>query len=150
MCLETCQVPKLKDNVVKIYKNCGLSITSRTNLKIVDYLNVTFDLQSNSHKPYRKPDNLIEYIHKHSNHPQGLTNCMHGDKCAHNVHAKRFLRAQNYMHVNQSKHLKVALQCYLRKLFFCISKQIIFRTIRSDPCSLFQLRSYYIVIFNVM
>ena len=30
----------------------------------------------------------------------GLTNCTHGDKRAHNVHAKRFLRARNYRQVN--------------------------------------------------
>ena len=33
------------------------------------YLDVTFDLQNNSYKPYRKPDNLPVYIHKNSNHP---------------------------------------------------------------------------------
>ena len=36
---------------------------------------------------------------------QGSTNCAHGDERARNVHAKRFSRAQNYVHVNQSKHL---------------------------------------------
>ena len=35
---------------------------------------------------------------------QGSTNCVPGDKHARNVHAKRFWRAQNHMHVNQSKH----------------------------------------------
>ena len=37
---------------------------------------------------------------------QGLTNCAHGDDCAHNVHAKKFLHAQNliYVHVKQSNH----------------------------------------------
>ena len=30
---------------------------------------MTFDLQNNSYKPYRKPDNLPVYIYKHSNHP---------------------------------------------------------------------------------
>ena len=34
---------------------------------------------------------------------QGLTNCAHSDERAHNVHAKRFSRARNYIHVNQSK-----------------------------------------------
>ena len=60
---------RLRKNVVKIFKDCGLSITSKTNLKIVDYLDVTFGLQNNSYKPYRKPDNLPVYIQKHSNHP---------------------------------------------------------------------------------
>ena len=35
---------------------------------------------------------------------QGSRNCTHGDERAPNVHAKRFLRARNYVHVNQSKH----------------------------------------------
>ena len=61
-------------DVVKIFKNLGLSITSKPNLKIVDYLNVTFDLQNNSYKPYRKPDNLPVYIHKHLNHPATILN----------------------------------------------------------------------------
>ena len=65
---------RLRKNVVKIFKNCGLSITSKTNLKIVDYLNVTFDLQNNSYKPYRKPDNLPVNIHKNLNHPQTILN----------------------------------------------------------------------------
>ena len=60
--------------VVKVFKNLGLSITSKPNLKIVDYLNVTFDLQNNSYKPYRKPDNLPVYIHKHLNHPATILN----------------------------------------------------------------------------
>ena len=46
----------LRKNVVKTFKDCGLSITSKTNLKIFDYLYVTFDLQNNRYKPYRTPD----------------------------------------------------------------------------------------------
>ena len=68
------ETERLRKNVVKIFKNCGLSITSKTNLKIVDYLDVTFDLQNNSCKPYRKPDNLPVYIHKHSNHSPTILN----------------------------------------------------------------------------
>ena len=36
---------------------------------------------------------------------QGSTNCAHGDERARNVHAKKFLCAQNYVHVNQPKQL---------------------------------------------
>ena len=32
------------------------------------------DLQNNSYKPYRKPDNLPVFIHKHSNHPPTILN----------------------------------------------------------------------------
>ena len=35
---------------------------------------MTFDLQNNSCKPYRKPDNLPVYIHKHLNYPPTILN----------------------------------------------------------------------------
>ena len=56
------------------YSKTGLSITSKTNLKIIDYLDATFHLQNNEYKPYRKPDNFPVYIHKHSNHPPTILN----------------------------------------------------------------------------
>ena len=68
------ETERLRKNIVKIFKDCGLHITSKTNLKIVDYLDVTFDLQNNSCKPYRKPDNLPVYIHKHLNYPPTILN----------------------------------------------------------------------------
>ena len=37
--------------------------------------------------------------------PTGLDKLQHGDEHAHNVHAKRFSHAQNYVHANQSKHI---------------------------------------------
>ena len=55
------ETERLRKNIVTIFKNCGLSITSKTNLKMVDSLDVTIDLQNNSYKPYRKPDNLLVY-----------------------------------------------------------------------------------------
>ena len=68
------ETERICKNVAKIFKNCGYSITSKTNLKRGDYLNVKSDLQNNSYKPYRKPDKLPVYIHKHSNHPQTIRN----------------------------------------------------------------------------
>ena len=68
------ETERLRKYVVKIFKDCGLSITSKTNLRIVDYLDVTFDLQNNSYKPYRKPDDLPVYMHKHWNHPPAILN----------------------------------------------------------------------------
>ena len=67
---------RLRKNVVKVFKNYGLSITSKTNLKIVDYLDVTFDLQNNSYKPYKKPADLPVCIHKHSNYPPTILNVL--------------------------------------------------------------------------
>ena len=39
-------------------------------LKSVEFLDVTFDLYNNLHKPFRKPTNKPIYINKQSNHPQ--------------------------------------------------------------------------------
>ena len=66
------ETERLRKNVIKTFKECGLNITSKSKLKTIDYLDVTFDLQSNSYKPYRKPDNLPVYIHKDSNHPPSI------------------------------------------------------------------------------
>ena len=38
-------------------------------MEIVNYLDVTFNLNDGTYKPYTKPNNEIKYIHKNSNHP---------------------------------------------------------------------------------
>ena len=42
-------------------------------MKVVNYLDVTFNLNNGTYKPYTKPNNKIKYIHKNSNHPQSVT-----------------------------------------------------------------------------
>ena len=41
-------------------------------MKVVNYLDVTFDLNDGTYKPYTKPNNEIKYIHKNSNHPPSV------------------------------------------------------------------------------
>ena len=41
-------------------------------MKVVNYLDVTFNLNDGTYKPYTKPNNEIKYIHKNSNHPSGV------------------------------------------------------------------------------
>ena len=43
-----------RKTIIKIFKECGLSITCQVNKKIVDFLDVRFNLQTN------KPTNLTE------------------------------------------------------------------------------------------
>ena len=47
----------------------------------------------------------IHYRSETKNKDQGWTNYVHSDEREHNVQAKRFLHARNYVHVNQTKHL---------------------------------------------
>ena len=46
----------------------GLQITIKTNLKVVNFLDLTLDLNSGQHSPFRKPNDIAVYIHRSSNH----------------------------------------------------------------------------------
>ena len=37
-------------------------------MKVVNYLDVTFNLNDGTYKPYTKPNNEFKYIHKNTNH----------------------------------------------------------------------------------
>ena len=66
------EIERKKKQIVKVFKDCGLSITIKCNLKSEDFLDVTFDLLNEIYKPYRKPNNKPLYINKHSNHPPNI------------------------------------------------------------------------------
>ena len=55
-----------------MFKKCGLSTVADANLKSVDFLDVTFDLDKNLYKPYRKLNNSPICINKNSNHPRNI------------------------------------------------------------------------------
>ena len=60
---------QIKKDFHKLFKTFDLEIVAVCNLKIVNYLDVTLDLELGIYKPYRKPDNEINYVNVHSNHP---------------------------------------------------------------------------------
>ena len=64
--------PETERKKKAIVKAIGLSIVVDTNLKTVDFLDVTFDLDKNICKPYQKPNNSPIYINKNSNHPPNI------------------------------------------------------------------------------
>ena len=63
---------KFKKRLQKVFKNNGLSVIIECNMKIVNYLDVTFNLNDGTYRPYQKPDNIIQYIHVESNHPPNI------------------------------------------------------------------------------
>ena len=63
---------KKKKQIFKTSKKNGLSKTVECNL--IDFLDVTFDLKSGT--TYRKPNNELRYINKHSDHPLSIANQM--------------------------------------------------------------------------
>ena len=69
------EIEKTKQEVSSVFKSNGLKITIEVNKKVVNFLDVTFDLSSGTYRPYMKPNNKLLYFHRLSNHlPTLLTN----------------------------------------------------------------------------
>ena len=49
-----------------------MKITIQCNLKIVDFVDVTFNFTDSSYRPFNKSNNEVNYIHKQSNHPPSI------------------------------------------------------------------------------
>jgi hypothetical protein len=62
----------LKQDIIKIFKKEGLNITINVNLKVVEFLDVELNLETETHKPFTKPNNTILYVNADSNHPQSM------------------------------------------------------------------------------
>ena len=60
---------RARKDLIQAFKDLGLRITVDTNLKSVDFLDVTLDLETGSFQPYRKPNDTPLYVHINSNHP---------------------------------------------------------------------------------
>ena len=67
------QVDRIKKEMCKIFGNYGLIITIDVNHKIVNFLDVTFDLESGLFKPFMKPNDNPLYVNNKSNHPPAIT-----------------------------------------------------------------------------
>ena len=65
---------QMRKNIIKIFKNIRFAIDIETDLKIVDFLDTTFNLNNGTYRPYKKPNDLLLYINKSSNHPPQIIN----------------------------------------------------------------------------
>ena len=66
------QMEKIKKHLQKVFKNNGLDVIIEWNMKVVNYFDVTFNLNDCTYHPYQKPDNIIQYMHVESNHPSNI------------------------------------------------------------------------------
>ena len=57
---------KTRKELHKCFEQFGLKITAEANLHVVNFLDVTFDLNNGKFKPYRKPNDDPLYINRHS------------------------------------------------------------------------------------
>ena len=63
------QIEQTKKKIIKIFKDCDLSITVTTSITSADFLNLILNLKTESYQPFRKPNNDPIYINTNSNHP---------------------------------------------------------------------------------
>ena len=47
---------RMRKNVIKLFKEIGFKFEIETNLKVVIFLDVTFNLASSTYRPFRKPN----------------------------------------------------------------------------------------------
>ena len=61
---------RLKQRLRDFFGEYNLEITAEMGLQRVNFLDVTFDMMTNTYEPYRKPNDNPMYINKDSNHPK--------------------------------------------------------------------------------
>ena len=66
------QSDKLRKDITKVFKEMGLALTIQSNLTMVNFLDVTFNLKDGTYKPYKKPNDIPTYININSNHPANI------------------------------------------------------------------------------
>ena len=66
------QVEQLKKKMCSLFRENNLSITTDVNHKVVNFLDVNFDLNSGIFRPFIKPNDKPIYINTGSNHPPSV------------------------------------------------------------------------------
>ena len=70
VCIGTCKEnEETSQEICKIFKDIGLAVTPEANSKVVDFLDISLDLNSELYKPYKKENDMPLYINSRSNHP---------------------------------------------------------------------------------
>ena len=67
-------IDRIHKNIIKIFKDIAFPIDVETNLKTADFLDIRFNLNKDTYRPYKKPKVLLLYINKFSNHPTQIIN----------------------------------------------------------------------------
>ena len=66
------QVENLKKKISEIFRKNKLEVTIDANLKTVDFLDITMELENEIFKPFIKPNTVPLYINSQSNHPPSM------------------------------------------------------------------------------
>ena len=57
------QIDRVRKNVIQLLKDIGFLIDIEFNVKIVNFLDITFNLNNGTFKPYKKPNVSLLYIY---------------------------------------------------------------------------------------
>ena len=63
------EIERVKKEICQIFARNNLKITVEANKKVVNFLDVTLDLNAGKFRPYAKPLSTPLYVHSQSNHP---------------------------------------------------------------------------------
>ena len=63
----------IKKEICRIFNNNGLRITIEANKQIINFLDVTFNLNRTTYQPFTKPNTSLQYVHRESDHPPIIT-----------------------------------------------------------------------------
>ena len=63
------ELERKRKKIIEIFKKYGSAITIKTNLLVVTFLDIQFNLLNGTFKPYRKLNNDPIFVYKNSNHP---------------------------------------------------------------------------------
>ena len=63
---------KVKKDIQKLFKENELDIVIQCNMKKINYLDVTLNLEDSTYRHYQKQNNQIKYINTESNHPPSI------------------------------------------------------------------------------
>ena len=70
--LKSKDADSIRKEIIKIFKEIGFDIEINIDLKSVDFLDLTLDLNTGTYRPYKKPNDKLSYVHTSSNHPQNI------------------------------------------------------------------------------
>ena len=66
------KVNRIRKDLHALFNNHGLKITVESNMKTVNFLDVTLNLSKGLYEPYKKPNDTPLYLHVGSNHPNAV------------------------------------------------------------------------------
>ena len=68
------QQERLTKEIKRVFGEQGFKITIEKELKRTEFLDAILDLNSDSHRPYKKPNTKLSYVSRLSNHPKTIKN----------------------------------------------------------------------------